>query len=337
MDINSELSEDIIILKNEHLTVELSNYGATIIKIVFKDKWGKPRDVVLGYDNLSEYKFNDAYLGATIGRYANRISNNGFTLNDNNYKLSNNNHGSTLHGGYSGFDKKVFSYVIGDDKVTFYASSHDGEEGFPGNLDFSVIYELVENKLMIRFQGESDQDTILNMTNHTYFNLGPTNNILNHYLLVNSDGYYELAENSIPTGNILPVIHSAFDFNNLRRIGKFISHDDDQIINSNGYDHYFLFNSDYDQVELLEKYSGIKVTLDTSYPGVQVYTSNALNRRRGKNYVIYDKYQGICLEAQYPPNDINLNDNSKTILRQGEVYNEYISFEFEVVKTDDRG
>ena len=219
---------DLISMKNDQLEVVVSNFGCTIIKVLMKDKDGNIDDVVLGYDNFKQYQTLDAYLGALVGRIANRIGKGEFTLNGVDYHLAINNGPNHLHGGIKGFSYQIFDYEIKDEKtIEFHYLSKDGEEGYPGNLDFKAIYQLDGDTLKVRYLATCDQDTIINITNHSYFNLsGKKENIYNHLLTVKADCFACIDQDGLPTGVMREVKDTPFDFNEAGYIGNHIVQED---------------------------------------------------------------------------------------------------------------
>lgn len=324
---------DLIQMKNDDLEVVVSNYGCTIVKVLMKDKDGDVSDVVLGYDNFSDYQTKDAYLGALVGRTANRIGKGTFSLNGKTYSLPINNGPNCLHGGIKGFSYQVFDYQINGNSIEFTYLSKDGEEGYPGNLEFKAIYTLDDDTLMVRYLATTDQDTIINITNHSYFNLsGAKEDIYDHQLLVHSDKYACVDGDGLPTGEFNKVQGTPFDFNKMTRIGDVIDGDDEQLKLGAGYDHPFIFNQETSQVELYHEASGRKLTVSTTLPGAQVYSANYLDGRIGKYGIAYPRRFALCIETQNLPDAINLEESPTTILKKGEVYDETTSYKFEVVK-----
>lgn len=324
---------DLIQMKNDELEVVVSNYGCTIIKVLMKDKEGNVDDVVLGYDNFSDYQTKDAYLGALVGRTANRIGKGTFSLNGQTYHLAINNGPNCLHGGIKGFSYQVFDYKIDGDTIEFSYLSKDGEEGYPGNLKFKAIYRLDHDTLIINYQAISDQDTIINITNHSYFNLsGAKENIYDHQLLVHSDKYACVDPDGLPTGKFNQVANTPFDFREMKCIGAMIDLDDEQLKLGAGYDHPFIFNQSVNQVELYHEASGRKLTVSTTLPGAQIYSANYLDGRIGKYGISYLARYALCIETQNLPDAINLEAIPTTILKKGELYDETTSYKFEVLK-----
>ncbi|WP_279160785.1 aldose epimerase family protein [Thomasclavelia cocleata] len=324
---------DLIEMKNDDITVVVSNYGCTIIKVLMKDKDDNVDDVVLGYDDFSDYQTKDAYLGALVGRTANRIGKGKFSLNGQTYSLPINNGPNCLHGGIRGFSYQIFDYKIVDNSIEFSYLSKDGEEGYPGNLKFKAIYTLDKETLTIQYLATSDKDTIINITNHSYFNLsGAKEDIYNHQLLVHSNKYACIDSDGLPTGKYNEVKGTPFDFNTMTKIGDVIDCDDEQIKLGAGFDHPFIFNQYKDQVELFHETTGRKLTVCTTLPGAQIYTANYLDGRIGKYGISYPRRFAVCIETQNLPDAINIEEHPTTILKKGETYDETTSYKFEVIK-----
>lgn len=324
---------DVLSMKNDFLEVVVSNYGCTIMKVLMKDKDGHFDDVVLGYDDFSQYQTLDAYLGALVGRVANRIQKGRFTLNGETYTLAINNGPNHLHGGIKGFSYQVFDYVIKDDNtLEFHYVSKDGEEGYPGELDLKVIYQLIDDTLKVRYLATSTKDTLINITNHSYFNLsGKKENIYQHLLTVKADCFACIDKDGLPTGEMRSVQGTPFDFMKPAYIGERIDQDDEQLQLGKGFDHPFLFNASTKQVILEHKQSGRRLTVSTTLPGAQIYTANYLDGRLGKYGQHYDERDAICIETQNLPDAIHIEENPSTILKKGETYDETTSYQFEVI------
>lgn len=325
---------DVLSMKNEKLEVVVSNFGCTIMKVLMKDKNGNVDDVVLGYDDFECYQTLDAYLGALVGRVANRIKKGCFELNGEQYSLAINNGPNHLHGGIKGLSYQIFDYEIKDDEtIEFHYLSKDGEEGYPGNLDFKAIYQLKDDTLVIRYQAVTDKDTLINITNHSYFNLsGKQENIYNHQLLVKANRFACIDGDGLPTGEFRDVKGTAFDFNDFALIGKRVEQTDEQLILGKGFDHPFIFTAKENQVILEHLTSGRRLTVSTTLPGAQIYTANYLDGRLGKYGQHYFERDAVCIETQNLPDAIHIEKNPTTILRKGETYDETTSYKFEVIK-----
>ncbi|MDQ3534606.1 MAG: galactose mutarotase [Bacteroidota bacterium] len=318
--------------KNQ-MQVKITNYGGIITSIVVPDKDGNPADVVLGYDKLDDYLKEHPYFGALIGRYGNRIDSGRFSLNGKEYILAQNNGPNHLHGGIKGFDKVVWNAEdsVGDEGVSLKLSylSKDGEEGYPGNLDVTVLYTLNDNnEIIIEYQAKTDRPTHINLTNHSYFNLNPekSKNALDHVLEIKADKYTVVNETLIPTGELRSVA-GVMDFREPKPIGTNI----DAV--EGGYDHNYVLNKVGTNLDLMatvyEPESGRTIEVFTTQPGVQFYSGNFLNGSlKGKNDIVYVKHYGFCLETQHFPDSPNQPDFPSTVLNPGEIYNHTTIFRF---------
>ena len=311
------------------LTAEILDYGVTIRSIIVPDKNGNPVDVVLGYDTLEEYVSNDGYLGATIGRFANRIKDASFQLNGKTYALYANNGANHLHGGKRGFDGYVWSSQQVGNTIVFSRLSPDGEEGYPGNLHIRVTIGWEGNSLVIRYDAESDRDTVVNFTNHSYFNLNGagSGNINQHVMEIKADRYTFNAEDCVPTGEIVPVDGSAMDFRIPKPIGQDIANDEPCVKPFNGYDTNFVI-SGHPVATAIGDQTGITMVIDTDQPGVQFYSANALTDRRGKNGETYGCHGAFCLETQHYPDSIHHPQWPSCILRAEEAFHSFTSYTF---------
>jgi aldose 1-epimerase len=308
------------------MTVELLNIGAVIYSIRTPDKNGRMEDVVLGYRDLEIYRINPSFLGCVAGRYANRIANARFELNGVAYPLYANNNGNHLHGGKKGFDKVLWTLVHADEHSAEYTyESADMEEGYPGKLDVRVRYTLTEdNGLEIHYEAVSDKDTIVNLTNHSYFNLSgnPANDIGGHWLQIFADACTPVNEKLIPTGEIRPVAGTPLDFTQSKPIGKEIGADDEQLKLAQGYDHNFVLRGQgfKKAAEVYEPVSGRCMEVSTTKPGVQFYSGNNLKDFENKDGAICGYRCGFCLETQYYPDSPNQKGFSDAVLKAGEKY-----------------
>ena len=310
--------------------VTLVEYGAAIQSIKIRDKKGYQIDVVLGYDSPEEYEYNDGCLGATIGRFANRINNAEFELNGISYKLTENEGKNHIHGGNNGFARRLWKGTSDGKSVIFYLNSFDGEEGYPGNIKISVMYFLDDNDaLHIRYKATTDKDTIINLTNHSYFNLDSSEKIFEHVLLINSNKITEVNDDSIPTGNILNVENTPFDFTVPKKIGSNIDDNNIQINIGKGYDHNYILLSNVAAVLYSEK-SGIEMTVETDRPGMQLYTANFLTDRIGKGGMIMRKRSAVCFETQNFPDAINHDNFPECVLRKDEEFQSETVYRFRI-------
>lgn len=314
---------------------EVMNYGCTVRSIVVPDKDGKLTDVVLGYDTLEEYTGQNGCLGACIGRHANRLGNAAFRLNGVTYRLAANSAGNNLHGGVRGFDKRVWDAEETAEALVFSRLSPDGEEGFPGNLKVTISFSFDDqNELTILYRAIGNRDTVVNMTNHTYFHLDGqgAGNVYDTRLYINADSFTENDANCLPTGKILSVKDTPFDFTVEKPIGRDIEKDDVNLKNGKGYDHNFVLRGSGEKVAAAaySGKSGIELTVCTTQPGVQLYTANFLTDRPGKNGTRYEERHGFCLETQHFPNAMACVNFPSPILRAGETYNQKTVFAFGV-------
>lgn len=315
------------ILNNNGLKVDVINYGATIVAFKIPDKSKKMADIVLGYDNLEDYEKDNIYLGSTIGRNANRISKASFELNNIKYILDNNEGENHIHGGKEGFHKKVWDFEITEQGIYLTYVSKDMEEGYPGECILNVEFILNdENELMINYTGTTTDDTILNPTNHSYFNLDghDSGDILDHKLLINSDYYTPIKEDGLPIGKLCKVSDTPLDLRRLKLIRDIVSSKDMQIILGKGLDHNFSINGDEGILRFAGQLESIKakkrLLVYSTLPGIQVYTGNNIVDKRGKGKAIYKKHAGICLETQFYPDSINIENFTAPILRKGDLY-----------------
>lgn len=303
---------------NSGAYVEVIDFGCRITKIVVPDKTGTLTDICLGYDNLAGYVADGGSLGAVVGRVANRIKDGRFSLNGIDYQLAVNCGPNHLHGGVTGFGSRVWESKIKDDKLILTYHSADGEEGYPGNLTLSVTYGWTEdNELSILYVADTDQDTLFNVTNHTYFNLNGEGNgdVYAHDLFVESDEITELDDTQAPTGRFLSVTNTPFDFRKLHPIGKFFDSDYEQFQKFGTYDHNFVITGTglREAAILQSKETGIRLTCFTDQPGMQLYIPGDEADMTGKDGKKYQKGCAVCLETQHYPDAIN-HDNFPDIV-----------------------
>jgi aldose 1-epimerase len=330
---------DLFTLSNASgMQVCLTNYGCRIVSLSVPDRNGKPVDVVVGFDSLENYlTATEVYHGATIGRYSNRIANGRMNINGKEYILSTNNGNNHLHGGPAGFHTQVWDLKgTSENTITFTYTSADGEEGYPGNLTVEVCFELGQNNaLRISYTASTDQTTVLNLTNHAYFNLNGlgSGTILNHVLEIHADQYTPVDETLIPTGELAPVENTPFDFRTPERIGARINHDHEQLRFGNGYDHNYVLptQGNVHQVARVQAdKSGIVMNVHTDQPGVQFYTGNFMS---GENLIkghVPDHFRtAFCLETQHFPDSPNHEHFPSTVLQPGEQFRSTTIYSFE--------
>ena len=309
-------------------------YGAIIHELHVPDKNGDLADIVLGFDTVKDYELQNTYFGCVVGRYANRIAKGRFELNAQVYNLATNHGPNHLHGGLRGFDKRVWQAEIDPDGgLLLKLHSPDLEEGYPGNLDVSVRYSLSAEGLQIDYQAKTDATTVINLTNHSYFNLAGKSDILDHVLQLRASKFTPVDKTFIPLGDLADVAGTPFDFTKATAIGKRIDQDDAQLERTSGYDHNWVLDGgakDVPDAELFEPTSGRKLHLYTTQPGVQVYSGNLLEPGTGKGGQPYVKRGGLCLETQHFPDSPNQPDFPSVVLEPGEVYAQTTRFIFTV-------
>ena len=338
---NQEVS--LFSLKNNNgFECQITNFGARIVSFIVPVETHNNIDVVLGYDHIEEYQKDDYYLGVIAGRYANRIANGKFSIEGKEYSLIANNGPNSLHGGQKGFDKVVWqahAFLNENEEESLELSylSKDGEEGFPGNLLVKVIYTLTnENQIKIDYQATTDATTVLNLTNHAYFNLkgAGEGTITSHELVLNADYFTPTDEGAIPTGEIRSVVNTPMDFRTPQKIGERINEDYIELKQGIGYDHNWVLNKNNNELSwvatVTEASTGIELKVFTTEPGVQFYSGNYLNISKGKNSKSYPSRSGFCLETQHFPDSPNHNNFPSTVLNPGEIYTQTTIYQFEV-------
>jgi len=327
-------------LTNSHgIEIRAINYGGIILSIRVPDRQGRFADIALGHDTVEGYTPNPAYLGAIIGRVANRIADGVFTLDGKTYKLPQNNGTNSLHGGVKGFDKVIWDgeALKGKTGVAFSYLSKDGEEGYPGNLKVRVTYTLTEaNELVIDYEATTDKATPINLTHHAYFNLAGegTGDVLNHEVWLNADRFTPVDKNLIPTGELRAVKGTPLDFTTSIRIGTRIDDNYDQLSLAGGYDHNFIINhKNKDDLTLAarvyEPNTGRVLEVSTTEPAIHLYTGNFLDGTvTGKQGHVYQRRSGFCLETGHYPDSPNHPEFPTTILRPGETFRSKTVFRF---------
>ncbi len=322
--------------------VQICNYGGIVTSFKVPDRHGKMGDVVLGYDNLDGYLKDSPYFGALIGRYGNRIARGKFTLNGHQYTLATNNYPNALHGGLKGFDKVVWdARVLANPagpslKLTYL--SKDGDQGYPGNLSVTVNYTLTEdNALETDFTATTDSDTIINLTQHSYFNLAGKGDILGHVVMIRSDKFTPVDSTLIPTGELQPVNGTPFDFRTPTAIGARINQDNEQLKFGKGYDHNWIINKPMGQLQLMarvtEPTSGRVLEVLSTEPALQFYSGNFLDGSiTGKGGWVYQFRNGFCMEPQHSPDSPNRPEWPTVVLKPGQTYRHTMQFKFSVEK-----
>ncbi len=329
---------DLITLMQGNLSCELITYGGAVRSLIVPDCDGHPTDVVLGLDTLEDYRSQDKYLGAIVGRYANRIADASFCLNGKEYPLAANNGPNHLHGGLEGFNSQVWTAESKEaNRVVLSRISPDGEEGYPGTLSVQVTYTLTDDSLEIDYQARCDQDTICNLTNHSYFNLaGHNSGLINEqYVQINAASYTPTFPGSIPTGQIMPVDGTPMDLRQACRIGDHVDDDFPQLIMAGGYDHNWVIDGPFGTLRPAAaawcEETGITMEVLTTMPGVQFYTANFLEGcPDGKDGALYGNRSAFCLETQYYPDSPHHENFPSPILRAGEIYRHKTIYRFGV-------
>jgi aldose 1-epimerase len=333
---------ELFTLKNSTgIVVQITNFGGKIVSLWVPDKNGKFDDIVMGYSTLAEYrKTGEIYFGSLIGRYGNRIGNAKFTLNDSVYSLAANNGPNSLHGGIKGYNNVVWDAVQNDESTLLLSYlSRDGEEGFPGNLQVNVTYELTDdNELKIEYKATTDKATPVNLTSHSFFNLKGAGNgdVLDHVMQINADYYTPVDNGLIPTGEIAPVEGTPFDFRTPVAIGARISEDNQQLKFGKGYDQNWVLATPSDSsltlaARVLEPASGRVMEVFTNEPGIQFYSGNFLTGKvTGKYNKVYPFRGSLCLETQHYPDSPNKPEFPSTILEPGKEYYSVCSYKFSV-------
>lgn len=324
-------------LTNENgMSASITNYGAALVKLNVPDKEGKLRDVVLGYDDVTGYEKGGGSFGAPVGRNANRIGGAVITIQDKTYELEKNDNGNNLHSGTNYYNKRIWN--VGektDSKIEFVLHSPDGDQGYPGTLDMHVIYELTEdNELRLTYDAVPDQDTIINMTNHSYFNLDghDSGDVLKELVTLDADYFTRADAQSIPTGELMDVTGTPMDFRMPRALGEAIDADYEAVQLGKGYDHNWVLknNGKFDKVaQAVSEKSGIVMEVWTDLPGIQMYTANFLDNEQGKNGAVYGIRDAVCFETQYFPDAVHHENFASPICKKGMPYHTVTSYKFE--------
>jgi len=318
---------------SDDITVQVCNYGGTIVSIKTPDRMGRYDEVVLGFDSLKGYQSTRFYHGATIGRYCNRIAGGEFSIDGVRYSLSLNERVNHLHGGFKGFDKKVWTpEIVGDSSLQLSLRSPDGEEGYPGNLSACVTFTVDGCSLMVEYSATTDKATVVNLTNHAYFNLSGAENILDHQLWINAEYYTPIDSNLIPTGELEPVEGTPFDYNEPTCIRARINDDHPQLRLGKGYDHNYALNpsTHHPQIKVYDLGTGRLLEISTTMPGIQLYTGNFLDGSEYGRLGPIGFRAGLCLETQYYLDSPNKPTFPSPILRPGEKYLERTVYRFTV-------
>jgi aldose 1-epimerase len=335
---------DLFVLKNKNnVQAAVTNYGGRLVSLLVPDKQGKLVDVVLGFDSVHKYQLStEPYFGATIGRYGNRIAKGKFKLDGKEYRLATNNGVNHLHGGKKGFQYVVWdAKQIGDSLLELTYLSPDGEEGYPGNLQVKVSYLLNDNnELVLSYEAGTDKKTVVNLTNHAFFNLNGqgSGTINNHLLSIYADYYTPVDSTLIPTGKIEPVANTPFDFRSSAKIGQRVDADHIQIKNGKGYDHNFVLNN-YESADMKPAakvtgdLSGITMEVFTQEPGLQFYGGNFMQSKNTIKGGTKDDFRtAFCLETQHFPDSPNQPAFPSTVLEPGKKYNTKSIYRFSITQ-----
>lgn len=330
-------------IKNSRgMRASITNYGGRIVSIIVPDNTGKEKDVVVGFASVNDYmKSSEPYFGATIGRYGNRIANGKFTLDGHQYSLFRNNGPNTLHGGKKGFQAVVWNAIQkSDSSLELNYLSPDGEEGFPGNLSVQVNFSITDqNEIRIKYKASTDKRTVINLTNHAFFNLNGegSGTILSHKLKINAEKYTPVDSTLIPTGKILPVVNSPFDFRSFHTIGERINMNNTQLEYGKGYDHNFVLDESHQQLNhaatVIGNISGIQMDVYSTEPGLQFYSGNFMKALNTFKSGSKDDFRtAFCLETQHFPDSPNQPSFPSTVLDPGKIFESETVYKFTIVK-----
>jgi len=322
------------------MSVEILNYGGIIRSVIVQTSNGI-RDVVLGFDSVERYEAHTGYIGALIGRVANRIGNARFSLNEKSYNLDVNDGPNCLHSGFCGYDKRIWDVQTGDGALILTLRDPGASSGFPGNLDVEVRYVVESSRLNIYYTATCDEDTPVNLTNHCYFNLGghDSGSIEKHEIAVFGNYITPIDENLIPTGKLLAVADTPFDLWNRTQIGKGLGSNHPQIVLGGGYDHNFVLSSNPNRAmspAAVLEHDGLTLHCMTTQPGIQFYSGNFLSDETGKGGAIYNRRSGLCLETQSWPDAVNKPGFPDSILRKGEVYSHRTEYSLWETRDEER-
>ena len=330
---------DLFTLKNSNgLEASITTFGGRLVTLKTPNRDGNFEDIVLGFDSLGSYLEKNPYFGALVGRYANRIAHGKFTLDGETYTLALNNGENSLHGGIIGFDKVLWHAQPGDSSLTLQYVSKDGEEGYPGTLHATAVYTLSnDDSLSIEYRATTDKPTVLNLTNHSYFNLAGQahGTVLDHDVMIDADYFTPVNEHLIPTGELRPVAGTPFDFLHSHKVSDHIDGDDHQLALAKGYDHNYVLNGAGFGLRFAARavYAplGRVMEVHTTQPGVQFYTGNHLpDRLHGKNGAVYGFRAGFCFETQHFPDSPNQPAFPSVVLQPGAEFHEATVFKFSV-------
>lgn len=303
-------------IENESVSIAVTDYGASLVRFVHR-RSGK--DVVLGFESAEGYLGQTSYIGASVGRTANRIADGKFSLNGKEYHLPVNNSGNCNHGGLHGFDKVIWDTEEKENEIIFRYRSADGEEGYPGNLDVAVSYRLLDNGVEIKASGTPDQDTLFAYTNHSYFNLDESDNAMDHEVMIHADCFAASDRNGLAENRFIPVAGTPFDFRAFHTPGERIGDEDEQLKFGCGYDHYYPIEGSGMREFAVCRGKNLVLTVFSDQPGMHFYSANYLEGKRGKNDHVYSPRSALCFECAYMPNAVNYPEvGRQPIVRAGE-------------------
>lgn len=334
----SKTGESILLYSFENakkMKMVVTTFGAILTQLWVPDKEGDLKDVVLGFDTLAEYEVNPSYFGSTIGRSGNRIANGAFKINNVSYQLEKNEEKNSLHSGPDGYHLRIWKVIeTTDNSITFKLDSPNGDQGYPGQLTLEVTYQLTETGIKITYTGHTDQTTIFNPTNHTYFNLNghSSGTILKHKLELKAQKFTPVIDSwSIPTGEIATVKNTPMDFTTAKKIGIDIDVDFDQLNFTVGYDHNYVLDKNVDYfAKIVGDKTKIVMKAATDLPGVQFYAGNFIDNLPGKENKVYQKREGLCLETQFYPNAINETNFVSPIIEKDETKTYWTTYDFSI-------
>lgn len=318
-------------LENSDLKVLITSFGATLVDIEMKESTHEPVSVLLGYDTIEEYMAHSGtYFGALVGRTANRIARGTYTINGKEYHCPINNGPNSLHGGPEGFSYQNFTGTIEKDKLVLRYHSMAGEQGYPGNLDVVCTFGLDSSSLRIDYQAQSDQDTLVSLTHHPYFNLaGMVTSALDHELKIDALRHGCVDQNTLATGQFREVAGTPLDFREFAPVRQGLDMKDEQCRNANGIDHHFVFSSIQSKVFLRDPQSGRMVIVESSLPGAQIYSGNFIPVCKGRHHAAYSPHWGIAIEPQTTPDNIHNQEHPASLLQAGKRYHETITYTFQ--------
>ncbi|MDD3360454.1 MAG: galactose mutarotase [Hespellia sp.] len=332
---SGEESKLYILTNDKGMSIAVSDFGATLVRVIIPDRDGYPVDVVLGYDHAEEYENGGVFFGASIGRNANRIGGASVMIDGVKYDLEKNDGKNNLHSGNDFYNKRIWrTRYKGNQKVKFALRSGDNDQGYPGMLDMEVTYELTEeNEVRISYHCSPNKNTIINMTNHSYFNLNghAMGNILKHVVAINADAFTRADSQSIPTGEIVPVKGTPMDFRKKKTVGRDIDAEYEALIFGGGYDHNWVLNQSgrFRKAAIaIGDQTGIRMEVYTDLPGMQFYTANFVENEPGKDGAVYQKRDAMCFETQYFPDAVHHDNFQQPIYKAGEIYQTSTMYKF---------